>query len=72
MQTVYYLQFHISYFTRPTKNNLSKNGVTKYHSLSADFMQISQRQLTTTRFLEEDNSDEDDDELLSELRDKIT
>jgi hypothetical protein len=35
-------------------------------------MQISQRQLTTTRFLEEDNSDEDDDELLSELRDKIT
>jgi len=34
-------------------------------------MKISQLQLTATRFSKENNSDEDD-ELLSELRDKVT
>lgn len=49
---------------------VSKTSLTKCHSLSADSMKISQLPLTATRFSKQNNSGEDD-ELLSELKDKV-
>jgi hypothetical protein len=48
-----------------------KTSLTKFHSSSTASLKISQLQLTATRFSKESDSAEDD-ELLSELREKVS